>query len=1044
MKLRIHQLDPNRNLSGHEINWIVQAASSYIDNVLPLRSSYSIGGKTLSVPDLFSYYAIPANTGKSSYQTNFVFTTNSLTAPALASCKNANPGAFTSGCRKLGIINYDGKSSQFELTQIAKKYLLNKCLNESEYAIILLSKQWVEKDGSFHRPLLPVLWDIINDKNYNFLNDLNTPLDKTLAIQPAYDTIFKYLSGSAFNNVNDVVIPNRADILRNALLTAGLLSINSINCLEVPVNAIDIWKDIKGKESLFSNPVAYTDFYEHLGSTKTGLCEILQDQNLPIYSKLYPNIHKIISKELPSKDFNAPLQQIFYGAPGTGKSHKTNEVAEKYDGTIRTTFHPDSDYSTFVGAYKPVEIKEDLMQTVWDFASKSAISIPVVNNNGTKASKRSITYNFVKQAFTKAYLLAWKKYAEQNGGTRTVSTMNKLTTRVSHATRTTTGITYTFDESKVQLTSNEKNALINIDEFGYDLDGYTCLGELHKKIKVIITDKPTDEQLAQFQSKITQKEYDKIKKKKEKLDKERASADGQTRDILLKQLNAFGGILQRYQPDGSGNYVADFSNLLGLYSPEEKTVYLFMDNIRNWKGEENVELLSAVYVHEMLHAYFHSASHYVKEIEEAIVECLTLCFLKDYDDITATNLFKYYLKQVENKRYTPFGYYAFGHYLYEYSDVDWLTEYKGKHHRITPGSPLLDDYINSIKLYYPFDNEQETYKSLYKIFVDFVEKKVSCNDNNAQFLVVEEINRGNCAQIFGDLFQLLDRQNNGFSEYPIEADADLQKAIKKAFEEEEEYKISTPLDVDSVLPNYKSVHGGTLSRDIQDGHILLLPNNLYIWATMNTSDQSLFPMDSAFKRRWDWVYVPIAQGMKKDMNGKETEEPLGWQIEIDDKHELIDWWKFLQKVNAVIAKLTSSEDKQLGYFFCKPDEEDKKTISAKKFVGKVIFYLWNDILKDYAFDDPICKKGTDQKETLYFADFYIKQNELNIESLITFFENLDKEQPKIDKKDVTLLSELKKNGNNEIEGEDEEAPSAPKREDATSQPEETETENTEA
>lgn len=935
--------------------------------------------------------------------------------------------------RKSGLL--DSANGNYDLSPLAKA-VLNHEISLAEYSFVMLSKQWIyitdlsPAPKTYKRSLLAFIFDIFK-KN------------KQISVNNFINIVNKEALNTYQNQSNTLKLSNQdaARYLIEPLLMAEVMQVNNGN-YELYPDISQIADEFIRNESLLQKPNTLTFTETFWNDFSYGVFDV------PItteFEKKYPNLFKINLKHVTKVSNDEPLQQIFYGAPGTGKSHKTNEVAEKYEGTIRTTFHPDSDYSTFVGAYKPTEIEEPQMQTIWDFTSKSAISIPVLNPDGSPApKKKSITYNFVKQAFTKAYLLAWKKYAEQNGGTRTVSTMNKLTTRVSHATRTTTGITYTFDESKVQLTSNEKNALINIDEFGYDLDGYTCLGELHKKIKVIITDKPTDEQLAQFQSKITQKEYDKIKKKKEKLDKERASADGQTRDILLKQLNAFGGILQRYQPDGSGNYVADFSNLLGLYSPEEKTVYLFMDNIRNWKGEENVELLSAVYVHEMLHAYFHSASHYVKEIEEAIVECLTLCFLKDYDDITATNLFKYYLKQVENKRYTPFGYYAFGHYLYEYSDVDWLTEYKGKHHRITPGSPLLDDYINSIKLYYPFDNEQETYKSLYKIFVDFVEKKVSCNDNNAQFLVVEEINRGNCAQIFGDLFQLLDRQNNGFSEYPIEADADLQKAIKKAFEEEEEYKISTPLDVDSVLPNYKSAHGGTLSRDIQDGHILLLPNNLYIWATMNTSDQSLFPMDSAFKRRWDWVYVPIAQGMKKDMNGKETEEPLGWQIEIDDKHELIDWWKFLQKVNAVIAKLTSSEDKQLGYFFCKPDEEDKKTISAKKFVGKVIFYLWNDILKDYAFDDPICKKGTDQKETLYFADFYIKQNELNIESLITFFENLDKEQPKIDKKDVTLLSELKKNGNNEIEGEDEEAPSAPKREDATSQPEETETENTEA
>ncbi|WP_239667580.1 AAA family ATPase [Prevotella bivia] len=141
-----------------------------------------------------------------------------------------------------------------------------------------------------------------------------------------------------------------------------------------------------------------------------------------------------------------------------------------------------------------------------------------------------------------------------------------------------------------------------------------------------------------------------------------------------------------------------------------------------------------------------------------------------------------------------------------------------------------------------------------------------------QFLVIEEINRGNCAQIFGDLFQLLDRSDNGFSTYPIEADSDLQNEIKKAFAEGGEYAIENGLDVDDAVDGYTSNYGETLSDDIKNGRVLLLPNNLYIWATMNTSDQSLFPIDSAFKRRWDWRYVKIADAGK------------GWKIRCGNEY----------------------------------------------------------------------------------------------------------------------------------------------------------------
>lgn len=214
-----------------------------------------------------------------------------------------------------------------------------------------------------------------------------------------------------------------------------------------------------------------------------------------------------------------------------------------------------------------------------------------------------------------------------------------------------------------------------------------------------------------------------------------------------------------------------------------------------------------------------------------------------------------------------------------------------------------------------------------------------------QYLVIEEINRGNCAQIFGDLFQLLDRNDSGFSDYPIQADTDMKRQLQKAFSGLE-------------LPNKETLNhlykGRKVADEVMNGDILLLPNNLYIWGTMNTSDQSLYPIDSAFKRRWDWTYMPISDAHKE------------WTIELDEQH--YDWWEFLTLINAKISSMTSSEDKKLGYFFCKAENN---VISAQKFVGKVIFYLWNDVFKDYEFGDAIFNDEDGSK--LSFDKFYTEE-----------------------------------------------------------------------
>ena len=254
-----------------------------------------------------------------------------------------------------------------------------------------------------------------------------------------------------------------------------------------------------------------------------------------------------------------------------------------------------------------------------------------------------------------------------------------------------------------------------------------------------------------------------------------------------------------------------------------------------------------------------------------------------------------------------------------------------------------DELRKERKIEYTFVEQAFT-----KAYVAAWKNKASAIANGGQaaepvYLIIEEINRGNCAQVFGDIFQLLDREG-GFSKYPICADDDLHRHLEGVF---------------------KGLDFGSQYAKVQTGEELVLPDNLYIWATMNTSDQSLFPMDSAFKRRWDWEYVPISEGVDEN-----TKQKLDWNIVVKDVEKqpdgtekevtvLYSWWQFLQIVNTKIYHLTDSEDKELGYFFAKPDSAEG--ISAKLFVNKVVFYLWTDVYKNYGVDNIF--KGSDNGAT---------------------------------------------------------------------------------
>lgn len=212
------------------------------------------------------------------------------------------------------------------------------------------------------------------------------------------------------------------------------------------------------------------------------------------------------------------------------------------------------------------------------------------------------------------------------------------------------------------------------------------------------------------------------------------------------------------------------------------------------------------------------------------------------------------------------------------------------------------------------DNEDDvvSYKFVPQAFVS-IYTDAWIDLDHKYYLVIEEINRGNCAEIFGEIFQLLDRNSN----YTVTPSKELKEHIIASFKSNAEHE------------------------GIAKG--LKLPPNLHILATMNTSDQSLFPMDSAFKRRWEWEYMPICYTAQTD-EGKDNQS-FNFEIDLGDGSKY-RWIDFIAKINNNHIKNNQAlgMDKCIGNYFVKPNEANNITI--KPFINKVVFYLWNDVFKD--------------------------------------------------------------------------------------------------
>lgn len=202
----------------------------------------------------------------------------------------------------------------------------------------------------------------------------------------------------------------------------------------------------------------------------------------------------------------------------------------------------------------------------------------------------------------------------------------------------------------------------------------------------------------------------------------------------------------------------------------------------------------------------------------------------------------------------------------------------------------------------------------------YVEALKNGRTDNPQpyLLLIEEINRAKVAAVFGDVFQLLDRDDDGVSEYEIQASEDIRKYLAKELNDKPE--------------NFKKIR---------------IPNNMFIWATMNSADQGVFPMDTAFKRRWNFEYLGI---------NKNEEEIAGiGKIKLEGREEPIEWNKLRKAINDKMSsdQFRVNEDKLMGPFFLSKkiiaSDENGMIIDTDKFIkafkSKVIMYLYEDAVK---------------------------------------------------------------------------------------------------
>lgn len=255
-------------------------------------------------------------------------------------------------------------------------------------------------------------------------------------------------------------------------------------------------------------------------------------------------------------------------------------------------------------------------------------------------------------------------------------------------------------------------------------------------------------------------------------------------------------------------------------------------------------------------------------------------------------------------------------------------------------------YSNFVGQYKPYPAEDNTEKITYKFVPGVLIRQIveSLKNPDKNYLVIiEEINRANVAAVFGDLFQLLDRTSEGESEYSITVTKELQDYFKnEAFNNN-----SLPVDIENKLNDFSELY---------------LPHNLYIWATMNSADQGVMPMDTAFKRRWEFTYLGVNEAADNNI-----EEFNAYVFEVNG--EKYNWDVYRRAINDRLSKLNIPEDKLLGPYFLSKNilSNGNKSYIADALKNKVLMYLYEDAGR--AFRGRLFREGTYNTYSQLCAEF---------------------------------------------------------------------------